>query len=184
MTRFFRACVFCLAVAVPALTAPAYAADTADITVTVTIQNLSLSLSSNTWAIGTIAAGSTAQMTEANDITVSNDGNVDEDFTLKLTNPSAWTAAAAAGADVYALSGLFCAGGDAPGGGDFGADDVLTTTTQTSTAAVFGYAGGSDDGVSVGAGSSVDLWLEFAAPTSSTDFTEQTITVTVGAVAS
>lgn len=184
MTRFLRACTLALIVAVPVLAAPANAAETADITVTVTIQNLSLNLSSNTWALGTLAAGSTTQMTEANDITVTNDGNVSEDFTLRLTNPAAWTAGAAAAADTYVLSGVFCAAADAPGGTDFTADDIVTTSTQTATAGVFGYAGGSDDGVSVSASGSVDLWLEFAAPTSSTDFTEQMITMTVGAVAS
>ncbi len=166
------------------MVATAHAADTADITVTVTIQNLSLNLSSNTWALGTVVAGSTTQMTEANDITATNDGNVDEDFTLRLTDPAAWTAGATAGADVYVLSGLFCGAADAPGDGDFNADDVLTTSAQTATATIFGYAGGSDDGVLVAPGSSVDVWLEFDAPTSSTNFTEQVITVTVGAIAS
>ena len=182
MTKLLCICSLALIAATPATMVRA--AETADITVTVTIQNLSLALSSNTWAIGTVTAGSTTQMTEADDITVTNDGNVDEDFTLKLTNPAAWTAGAAAAADVYVLSGLFCAAADAPAGGDFGADDVITTSTQTSTAAIFGYAGASDDGVAVSAGTSVDLWIGFDAPTSSSDFTQQTITVTVGAVAS
>ncbi len=177
-------CVCVVFMAIPALAATASAAQTADIDVTVTIQNLSISLSSNTWAIGTVTTGSTAQMTEADDITVTNDGNVDEDFTLKLTDPAAWTSAAAPGVDIYTMSGLFCGAGDAPGGADFNAEDVMTTATQTATAAIFGYAGGSADGVSVSASSSVDLWLEFQAPASSSSFAEQTITVTVGAVAS
>jgi len=184
MARLTHVCAVALIVALAVFAAEANAASTADITVTVTIQNLSVSLSSNTWALGTVVAGSTTQMTEADDITVTNDGNVDEDFTLKLTDPSAWTAGATAGADVYVMSGLFCASADAPGGSDFQADDVLTTTTQTATSAVFGYVGGSDDGVAVPAGNSVDLWLEFQAPTSTTNFTQQTIVVTVGAVAS
>jgi hypothetical protein len=184
MTRFSRYCAVALIVATPALAATAYAAGTEDISVTVTIQNLSLNLSSNAWALGTVVAGSATQMTEADDITVTNDGNVNQDLTLKLTDPAAWTAGAAAAADVFVLSGIFCAAADAPGGADFTGDDVLTTSTQTSTAAIFGYGAGSDDGVSVAAGTSVDLWLEFAAPTSSSDFTQQTITVTVGAVAS
>ena len=184
MIRVLRACALALVVLIPAMTATAHAADTADITVTVTIQNLSLTLSSSTWALGTVVAASTTQMTEANDITASNDGNVDEDFTLRLTNPAAWTAGAAAGADVFVLSGLFCGAADAPGGGDFNADDVMTTSAQPATATIFGYVGGSADGEAVSAGSSVDLWLEFGAPTSSSSFTEQTITVTVGAVAS
>jgi hypothetical protein len=182
MRALLRVCLS--AIAIVAFTSSTGAAQTADIDVTVTIQNLSISLSSNTWAIGTVTAGSTTQMTEADDITVTNDGNVDEDFTLELTDPAAWTSAAAPGADIYTMSGLYCGGGDAPGGADFGAEDVLTTATQTATATIFGYAGGSADGVSVGAGSSVDLWLEFQAPTSSSSFVEQTITVTVGAVAS
>lgn len=182
MNRLLCICTLALMAAVPATSA--YAAPTADISVTVTIQNLSLALSSNTWAIGTVTAGSTIQMTEAEDITVTNDGNVDEDFTLMLTNPASWTAGATAGANVYVLSGILCGAADAPASGDFGADDVMTTATQTSTAAIFGYATGSADGVAVAPSTSVDLWIEFGAPTSSTDFTEQTITVTVGAVAS
>jgi hypothetical protein len=182
MKSFFRVCV--LFAAIPALVSTAGAAQTADIDVTVTIQNLSISISANTWPIGTVTVSSTTQMTEANDITVTNDGNVDEDFTLELTDPVAWTAAAAPAPNVYTMSGLFCGAGDAPAGADFNAEDVLTTATQTSTAAIFGYAGGSADGVSVGASSSVDLWLEFQSPTSSGSFVEQTIVVTVGAVAS
>jgi hypothetical protein len=184
MKNFYRACALAVVVAIPALIGTAYAAQTENISVTVTIQNLSISLSSNTWAIGTVTAASTTQMTEADDITVTNDGNVDEDFTLELTDPAAWTSGAAPGADVYTMSGLFCGAGDAPGGADFEAADVITTATQTATATIFGYAGGSADGVSVSAASSVDLWLEFQAPTSSSSFIEQTITVTVGAVAS
>lgn len=184
MARSLRICALAAVAAILALNATAYAAETADISVTVTIQNLSISLSSNTWALGTVAAASTVQMTEAEDITVTNDGNVDEDFTLMLTDPTAWTAGASAGADVYVLSALFCGAADAPASGDFNAEDVLTTSAQTSTGAIFGYAGGTADGVAVTAGSGVDLWLEFDAPTSSSDFTEQTITVTVGAVAS
>jgi hypothetical protein len=182
MKKSLFACV--LFVAIASLTGVASAAGTADIDVTVTIQNLSISLSSNTWGIGTIVAGSTTQMTEADDITVTNDGNVDEDFTLKLTDPAAWTSGASPGADAFTMSGLFCGAADAPGGTDFNAEDVMTTSAQTATANVFGYAGGSSDGVSVAASSAVDLWLEFQAPTSSSSFTQQTITVTVGAVAS
>jgi hypothetical protein len=184
MARSLRICALAAVTALLTMSATAYAAGTADISVTVTIQNLSISLSSSTWALGTVVAASTTQMTEAQDITVTNDGNVDEDFTLKLTDPSAWTAGATAGPDAYVLSGLFCGAADAPGSADFNGEDVMTTSTQTSTAAVFGYAGGSDDGVSVSASSGVDLWLEFQAPTSSSSFAEQTITVTVGAVAS
>jgi hypothetical protein len=182
MKSLFRFCA--LSIAIATFASPAGAAQTADIDVTVTIQNLSISLSSNTWAIGTVTTSSTTQMTEADDITVTNDGNVDEDFTLELTDPAAWTSAAAPGPDIFTMSGLFCGAGDAPGGADFNAEDVITTAAQTSTAAVFGYAAGSADGVSVAPSSSVDIWLEFQAPTSSSSFVEQTIVVTVGAVAS
>jgi len=75
MKSFYRACTLAVVVAIPALTGTAHAAQSENISVTVTIQNLSISLSTNTWAIGTIIAASTTQMTEADDITVTNDGN-------------------------------------------------------------------------------------------------------------
>jgi hypothetical protein len=164
------------------LVAPeAEGAATENIAVTVTIQKLSVSLSAAVVAFGTQAAGATVQTTEANDIVVTNNGNVLEDFSLLLVNPGGWTAAGAAGAETYVLSGLFVGSLDAPGAADFNAEDVITTAKQTATATIFGFATGTADGVDVAVSGTADLWLEFKAPTTTAITTEQSITVTVGA---
>ncbi len=156
-----------------------YAASSGNVTVTVTIENVSVSLSGTSWDIGTIAAGQTVQMSEASDITVTNNGNVTESFTLMLSNPPGWTAGSNAGADVYVMKGLFVGATDAPAPTDFGANDVITTTSQTASPTVFGAF--SSTGNSVPASSSADLWLQFTAPTSTTVVTSQSIVITIGA---
>ncbi|MBI5096297.1 MAG: hypothetical protein HZB32_01380 [Nitrospirae bacterium] len=157
------------------------AASSGNVTVTVTIQNVSVSLSGTAWTIGVIAAGSVSQMTEADDITVTNDGNVAESFTLRLTNPSGWTAGSTTGSGVYVMQGMFVGAANAPVGTDFGSDDVITTGAQTASSTVFGYAGASANGSSVAPLTSVDLWLRFSAPTSTSVTAQQSIVVTVGA---
>ena len=156
-----------------------YAASSGNVTVTVTIQNVSVSLSGTSWDIGTIAAGQTVQMSEASDITVNNSGNVTESFTLMLSNPPGWTAGSTAGSDGYVMKGLFVGATDAPTSTDFGVNDVITTTSQTASLTVFGAF--STTGNSVPASSSVDLWLQFTAPTSTTVVTAQSIVITIGA---
>ncbi len=156
-----------------------YAASSGNVTVTVTIENVSVSLSGTSWDIGTIAAGQTVQMSEASDITVTNNGNVTESFMLMLSNPPGWTAGPNAGSDVYVMKGLFVGATDAPAPTDFGANDVITTTSQTASPTVFGVF--STTGNSVPASSSADLWLQFTAPTSTNVVTSQSIVITIGA---
>lgn len=77
----------------------ALAANPATITVTVTIQNLSVS-ATGPIAFGTVTAGSESVPGSAS--TVTNDGNVVETYSLSLTNPASWTAVQAApGAETY-----------------------------------------------------------------------------------
>lgn len=160
----------------------AYAAPFANITVTVTIQSVSVNLSGTTWAIGAIAAGQDLQMSETSDITVTNNGNVPESFTLRLSDPPGWTAGGTAGSETYVMKGLLAGTTDAPAGGDFGPEDVITAASQTATTGIFGYAGPSGaNGAGVAPGNSVDLWLHFSAPTSTSVTTQQSIVVTVGA---
>lgn len=154
------------------------------VTLTVTIKRISVAVSSGTVAFGAVADGAIVQTSEANDVTVTNDGNVAEDFTLALSESGPWSPGAAPGPDVFVLSGLFVGDADAPTGVHFNLDDVIATGEQTADGAVFGDAAFAANGAGVPAGGANDLWLEFKAPTSSTVFTQQAITVTVGAVAS
>ena len=86
-------------------TSPAWAGNPATISVTVTIQNLSVS-ASGPIAFGTVLAASSTVSGSAS--TVTNDGNVTETFSLQLTNPVTWSAVQAApAAEQYALLAMF-----------------------------------------------------------------------------
>ena len=157
---------------------PAFAANPATISVTVTIQNLSVS-ATGPIAFGTVIAGSQTVSGAAS--TVTNDGNVTETYSLNLTNPSTWTAvqAAPSAAEEYALSALFNAA--APIGTDFGyVNHALSTTSVASSVTKFA---GTQSGLSVPSTATRSLWFRFNAPTSTTVTTQQTITVTVTAAA-
>ena len=157
--------------------APAFAANPATISVTVTIQNLSVS-ASGPIAFGTVIGGS--QTVAGSASTITNDGNVVETMSLSLTNPGSWTAVQAApGAEEYALLAQF--NGAAPTAASFVyADHALTTTSVASSATKF--AGG-QTGLSMAAAATRNLWFRFNAPTSTAVTTQQTISVTVTASA-
>lgn len=153
------------------------AANPATISVTVTIQNLSVS-ATGPIAFGTVAAGSQSVSSSAS--TVTNNGNVVETYSLSLTNPASWTAVQAApGAEEYALLAQFNT--TAPTAGSFTyTDHALSTTSVASTATRFA---GDQTGVSVPASAARSLWFRFNAPSSTTVTTQQAITVTVTAAA-
>ena len=153
-----------------------FAVNPATISVTVTIQNLSVS-ATGPIAFGTVLVSSTTVSSAAS--TVTNDGNVTETYDLKLTNPASWTAVATAPvAEEYRLSAQFNAA--QPTAVSFGANHDLTTADQTSSATIFA---GDETGLSVAAAATRSLRFKFEAPSSTAVTTQQTITVTVTAVA-
>lgn len=157
-------------------TSAVYAANPATVSVTVTIQNLSISTTGPV-AYGTLLVSSTTVSTDSSHVI--NDGNVTETYDLKLTDPAGWTAVSGApGAEQYRLSAQFNA--TQPTAGSFGADHDLTTTDQTSSATIFA---GDQTGLSVAASAALYLWFKFEAPTSTTVTTQQSITVTLTASA-
>ena len=156
----------------------AWAANPATISVTVTIQSLSVS-TTGPIAFGTVVAGS--QSVSGSASTVTNDGNVTETYSLSLTNPATWTAvqAAPSAAEEYALLAMF--NSSAPAGGSFTyADHALSTASVASSGTKFA---GNQTGLSVAATGARDLWFRFNAPTSTSVTTQQSITVTVTAAA-
>ena len=158
--------------------APAWAANPATISVTVTIQSLSVS------ATGPIAFGtvvSSSETVSGSGSTVTNDGNVTETYSLSLTNPASWTAvqAAPSAAEEYALSAQF--NSSAPTAASFSyANHALSTTSVASSGTKFA---GNQTGLSVAASGTRTLWFRFNAPTSTAVTTQQSITVTVTAAA-
>ena len=84
--------------------ATVFAATSADVTATVTIQNVSVSVSDGSVAYGTVSASATEDTTSngVNDSqTASNDGNVTEDINIRGADSSNWTLAGTAGVDTY-----------------------------------------------------------------------------------
>jgi subtilisin family serine protease len=135
------------------------------------------------WPIGTMDPGSTTQSTEANDITIINDGTIVEAFSLSITSISGgWTAGLSPGSEQFVMKGLFCGFLDEPGANLFKDDDIiLMGSPSIASDTQFGDLTLYDNGVSVDPSTSVDLWMQFQAPTDTTETTEQTIVISVGA---
>ena len=167
-----------LALAFTVIAGTAFAANPATISVTVTIQNLSVAASGPV-AFGTVVAGSQTVSTAGS--TVTNDGNVTETYSVSLTNPSSWTAvqAAPSSAENYALLAQF--NSTAPTAASFTyANHALSTTSVASSATKFA---GDQTGLSVAASGTRLAWFRFNAPTSTAVTTQQSITVTLTASA-
>jgi subtilisin family serine protease len=144
---------------------------------------LSLTVSPSSWPIGTLDPGSTTQSTEADDITVINDGTIVETFSLRITSISGgWTAGLSPGSEQFVMKGLFCGFLDQPDADLFKNDDIiLMGSPSIASDTQFGDVTLSDNAMSVDPSTSVDLWLQFQAPTDTTETTGQTIVITVGA---
>jgi hypothetical protein len=147
-----------------------------DITVTVTVQGASISVTGGPIAYGTVATSSTTVSTE---LTVTNTGSGDETYSLSLANPANWTAVQVApGAETYCLSAMF----NSDNAGTFvRADHALSTTPVASGVVTTGKFAGDESGAAVPAAGVRHLWLALEAPTSTTHYTQQSITVTITA---
>ena len=126
----------------------------ATITVTVTMQNVAVSVSPDSWAIGAVEASS---VTDPESFTATNDGNVSEDLVISVGPSANWTAEASADANKFVME-----------------LDGTTALSGTPISLQAGVAGGGNKTFN----------LVFTAPSSSTVYTEQSITVTISASAS
>ncbi|MFH1777382.1 MAG: hypothetical protein ABH952_07490 [Candidatus Omnitrophota bacterium] len=159
------------------LTAIVQAAETDTVAVKVTISaSLSVDITETEIDLGDVNVGTTTQ--SASGVTITNDGSgINETYSLNLTNPSGWTAAAAAGAETYVLNAAF----DSDGAITWDtANHALTTALVASSGTQF-----ADDqtGLSVPYNETRTLWFQFLAPTVTSETSEQTITVTITAQA-
>lgn len=154
---------------------------TGDISITVTIQRVSVIVEGDV-AFGIVSPGGEPPFTEE-PVVVTNDGNVDEDYSLKLTDgippdPGTLTVGeteAAAGADTFVLQALFADTDDlAPGSADYGADvaaddDVVKATVgQEASTEIYAWGGNTADGCAVPATVTDvrDLYFKYTPPTS------------------
>lgn len=141
------------------------AADEDDVSATVTVQNISLSVSDAAIAYGTLAVNSSQNTVTLTDTqTVTNDGNVTIDMNIKGADTAAWTLAGTAGANQYVHR--FCPATC----GTFPTNYTALTTSYATLAET------------VAASGTQSLDLGITTPTSSVSFTQQTANVTVQAV--
>jgi len=150
---------------------------------------LSVSVSPSFWAVETVGMGTVQMNSSGNKISVTNNGNVVETFTLKISgedDKDEWThssSKAGAGNNQYVLSGIFCAGADFPAEDSFNqtdSGDVLTTTEQAASSTNFSYTSGAETGANVPVNAGRSLWLRLDVPTAGVGGIEHTITVRVG----
>jgi len=152
---------------------PVQAAGSATVTSTVTVQNVSVSVSSGTVSYGTLAVNtSKTTLTSpglADTQVVTNNGNVPEDFTIKGQNSAGWTLDTTNSTlDHYIHK--FC---KATCGTDASPTNFTALTTSYASLAT-----------SVAAAGTQNFDLQITTPQSSDVFTSQSVDVTVLAAAS
>lgn len=143
------------------------AASTGVVTATVTLQNVSVAVSDGTVNYGSLASSTSKDTTSSglNDSqTATNDGNITEDLNIRGQNSANWTLAATAGTDQYAHK--FCKANC-----DTSPTWTALTTNNVSLATGVAMSG------------TQEFDLQITTPTSSTTYTQQSVNVTVQAVA-
>lgn len=163
-TYLFQTGVCIVAIALTAVSVRA--AQTADVTATVTAQNISVAVTDGAVSYGTVSTSATQDTTTSgvNDSqTADNDGNVTEDFNVRGFDTAAWALAGTAGSEAYTHK--FCT--------------VDCDTSPTWTALTTSYQQLANDVADTG---DQIFDLEIGTPTSTATYTQQTATVTVQAV--
>jgi len=144
------------------------AASSADVTATVTVQNVSVSVTDGSVSYGTVTS-SGDQDTTTNGVddsqTATNDGNVAEDINIRGADSTSWTLASSAGSEQYAHK--FCTS-------NCDSDPTWTALTSTNQTLSAG----------VSASGSVTFDLQILVPSATTQTSAESITVTVQASAS
>jgi len=141
---------------------------------------ISVSISTDTYNFGELTGNSSAVSTA--NITVSNDGNVTETYSIKCSSSTGWTPDSSPGIEKFTLQTAFHP--SQPNNDDISwkAEDVLTESLQKCTTAVFSIDN-SQNGVNVPAFQSniKDFWLRIKTPLSTATTTQQSIKVTISA---
>ncbi len=157
----------------------AQGATEASVGATVTIQNVSVAISDGTVLYGTLAVNTskaTTKTPELDDTQVAiNNGNVTEDFLIRGQDSTSagagWTLAGAAASETYVHE--FCTAG----GGSPDLCDATPTYTELTTS-------NQNLTTSVATSGTQRFDLKITTPTATTDLNEQTVNVTVVAIAS
>lgn len=142
------------------------AASTATVTATVTVQNISVSVSDGTVTYGTLSTNASAGTNGSDTQTATNDGNVAEDLNIRGQDSASWILDSANSTTDHYIH-RFCTATCNSAPTNYTA---LTTNYQT-------LAG------SVAASGNQTFDLHITTPQTSTVFTQQSVDVTVQAVA-
>ena len=158
------------------VTVPALDGTTGNVAVTVSAQNISVSVTDGTVDYGVLGLSSSEDTTSGgvdDSQTATNDGNIAEDFNVSSTNATGgtgWTLAGTIGADQYKHS--FCnTGSGSPDPCDTGATWSAMSTSYGTLA------------TNVSAAGTNKFDLKIDTPSSVSDYVAKSITVTVQAVA-
>ena len=162
--------LFIISVIIPIVifTKTAYAETTATVSATVIFQNISVTVSDGSVSYGTLSANS-SKSTIASDLndtqTATNNGNLAEDLNIKGQNSSDWSLSDTSGIDQYVHQ--FCTSGcsNPPTG-----YTALTTNYQTLSS-------------NTSSSGTQTFDLRITTPTSSSVFSQQSVDVTIQAVA-
>lgn len=141
------------------------AADTGTVTATVTVQNISVSVADGAVSYGTLGSNTAADTNPADTQTATNNGNVTENFNIKGQNSGNWTLAGTAASDAYVHKFCTSSCGSPPT-----SYTALTTSYQALATSV-----------ATSGTQTFDLYIN--TPNPSTVFTQQSVDVTVQAVA-
>lgn len=144
-----------------------FAASTATVTATVTVQNISLSVSDGSTSYGTMPSNTSKSTctSELNDLqVVTNDGNVAETFNIKGQDSANWTLGSTPATDQYVHEFATSTCSTWSGG------TALTTSYQTMV-------------TNIAANATSSLNLRITTPNPSTVFTQQNVDVGLQAVA-
>lgn len=144
----------------------ALAADTAAVTATVTVANISVTVTDGSITYGTLglnAATSTCGLSPQDSQTVTNNGNVAETFNVMGSTSTNWTLGATAASETYVhkFSSSTC---------PWTSGTALTLSYQTLA-------------TNIASSGTATLNLQVNTPTATTYFTQQSFSVTVQAVA-
>ena len=113
-----------------------------------------------------------------------NSGGLVETYTMTAGNAIsdsggvAWTLAASAGSDQYALAGQFSTAQPTNVDGSWGSDD-LTSSPVACSATQFGNGTAGESGAAVAPSAARNLWFRLKTPTSVNDAGSHTATITV-----
>ena len=143
-----------------------YASSTDTVTATVTVQNISVSVTDGTVAYGTLAVNTSTGTNASDTQTASNDGNITEDFNIKGQNSASWTLDSSNATEDHYIH-RFCS---ASCGSPPTSYTALTTNYQTLA-----------NDVSSRGNQTFDLYV--TTPQTSTVYTQQSVDVMVQAVA-